>query len=84
VPRTAINFAFSWPPRPRRQSNLPVNLHPNQKKFNRQLTALSNENFFSSFEFNFMASVIEGIFETFASISLNHRLSRRGSANADP
>lgn len=31
-----------------------------------------------------MASVIEGIFETFASISLNHRLSRRGSVVEDP
>lgn len=48
------------------------------------LTELSSENFFSSFMFNFMASVIEGIFETLCSISRNHRLSRRGSVDEDP
>lgn len=31
-----------------------------------------------------MASVIEGIFETFASISRSHRLSLRGSVDEDP
>lgn len=59
------------------------NINKIDLKWFRILTALSSKNFFSSSEFNFLASVIEGIFELVASISRNHLLSRRGSAE-DP